>query len=138
MPNFNIIEGEDILDTIQDDFLRMYFDENYQVKDICEKLGISRSQFQNLRMRLVRQGVIEQVRNNRTGRKKVPARYSKKNPKNYYYDKAHKMFHAKYREEYYGCFKTEDEVKRFVELMRECDWDKSRRHELKKKVLEGG
>lgn len=134
MPNFNIIEGEDILDTIQDDFLRLYSNK-VKIKDICKELEISRSQFQNLRMRLVRRGLIKQVRNCNGGRKKRPARYSKKNPKNYYWSKAHKQFHAKYKEEYYGCFKEEEEVKRFVELMRECNWDKSKRHELKRRVL---
>ena len=39
--------------------------------------------------------------------------------------------------QYYGYVLTKDQAERFVELMKECDWDKSQRHIVKKMVVNG-
>ena len=132
--NFRIVEGEDILDSIQDEFLKLYADKSIKVEEICERLNISQSQFQNLRMRLVRRGIIVSKRNKYGGQKKS-TRYNRKEPKNYFWSKQNKKFHIKYKEKYYGCFKKEEHAKQYVQLMRECGWDRSRMAELKQKVL---
>lgn len=132
--NFRIVEGEDILDSIGDEFLRLYADQSVKVDEICKRLNISKTQFQNLRMRLVRRGVISSKRNKLGGRKKS-RKYNKKQPKNYFWSRQNKNFHIKYKEKYYGCFKNEEDAKRYVELMRECGWDRSRMAELKERVL---
>lgn len=133
MRNFNIVEGDDILDRIGEDFAQMYND-GVSRKVICEKLGISRTQFQNLRRRLTTWGEITEVRNPNAGEKKE-RRYDKLNPKNYFFCKSTKRFHVTYRNRYYSCFKEEEDAKKYVELMRECDWDKSRKKEIREMVL---
>lgn len=133
---FNIIEGDDILDRIQDDFLELYDDKRIRKKDICRILGITSSQFQNLRMRLVRRGLIKEVRNPHGGNRKTLINTGKKCPKNYFWNRQQKKWNVKYHNHYYACFKEEKHAKRFVELMRECGWDSSKKKEIKKKVLQ--
>ena len=134
MVNFNIVEGVDPLDDIQEDFIRLYNDDRVRVVDICNEFGISRSQYINLLQRLRRRGEITRVRNPHAGRKKT-RQYSKLHPKNYVYNRKEKTFQVRRNGEYYACFKRESDAKRFVELMRECNWDKSKRWTLKDKVL---
>ena len=136
MVTFNLIEGDDILDRIGDDFVRMY-DDGESIVKICETLDITRAQFQNLKQRLVRRGLIKNVRNRGAGRKKTILKGTKSNPKNYFYSRQYKGFFVRKKARYYTCFKKEEDAKRYVELMRECDWDFNRRYELKEKVLNG-
>lgn len=133
--NFNIVEGDDILDRIQDDFLELYANKRIRKKDICRILGITSSQFQNLRMRLVRRGLIKEVRNPHGGNRKTVINHGKKSPKNYFWNRRQKKWNVKYHSHYYACFKEEEHAKRFVELMREIDWDFERRYEIKRKVI---
>ena len=133
--NFRIVEGSDPLEDIAEDFIRLYADETVRVKDICDEFGISRSQYINLLQRLRRRGEIKKVRNPHAGRKKT-RQYSKLHPKNYVYNRKEKTFQVRRNGEYYACFKKESDAKRYVELMRENDWDKSKRWILKEKVLE--
>ena len=132
--NFRIVEGNDPLEDIAEDFIRLYADETVRVKDICDEFGISRSQYINLLQRLRRRGEITKVRNPHAGRKKT-RQYSKLNPKNYVYNRKENVFQVRRNGEYYACFKRESDAKRYVELMRENDWDKSKRWTLKEKVL---
>ena len=44
MVNFNIVEGDDILDRIGDDFIRMY-DKGISRTIMCKQLEISKTQF---------------------------------------------------------------------------------------------
>ena len=134
MVNFNIIEGNDPLEDIAEDFIRLYADETVRVKDICDEFGISRSQYINLLQRLRRRGEITKVRNPHAGRKKT-RQYSKLHPKNYVYNRKENVFQVRRNGEYYACFKRESDDKRYVELMRENDWDKSKRWTLKEMVL---
>jgi len=132
--NFRIVEGSDPLEDIAEDFIRLYADETVRVKDICDEFGISKSQYINLLQRLRRRGEITRVRNPHAGRKKT-RQYSKLNPKNYVYNRKENVFQVRRNGEYYACFKQEKDAKRYVELMRENDWDKSKRWTLKEKVL---
>lgn len=136
MVEFNIVENFDILDTIGDDFLRLYND-GVKVKDICKELDISKNQFQNILRRYVREGKITKVRNPNAGQKRTILNRNQHNPKNYFYSRQYKGFIVRRKSKYYGCFKEEKNAERFVELMRECDWDFERRKEIKKRVLEG-
>ena len=132
--NFRIVEGNDPLEDIAEDFIRLYADETVRVKDICDEFGISRSQYINLLQRLRRRGEITRVRNPHTGRKKT-RQYSKLHPKNYVFNRKENVFQVRRNGEYYAYFKRESDAKRYVELMRENDWDKSKRWILKEKVL---
>ena len=132
--NFRIVEGSDPLEDIAEDFIRLYADETVRVKDICDEFGISKSQYINLLQRLRRRGEITKVRNPHGGRKKT-RQYSKLHPKNYVFNRKENVFQVRRNGEYYACFKQEKDAKRYVELMRENDWDKSKRWILKEKVL---
>lgn len=134
MVTFNIIEGDDFFESIHDEFLRLYHSKNISVKEMIKVLGITRSQYQNFRKRLIRTGEIHYNRNPYGGRKKVRL-HSKKFPRNYFWSSQHERFHVKYRNRYYACFKEEDEAKRFVELMRKYGWDRSRIKEFREFVL---
>lgn len=134
--NFNVVEGVDILDNIQDDFLRLYNDNSLRVVDVCKELDISKSQYQNLRQRMVRRGIISGRRDNRrSGRKtKLKKPYV---PKNYHYNSKLDTHIVQRKCKYYSCFKKEEDAKEFVRLMRECDWDYSRKDDIREEVLSG-
>ena len=123
MVNFNIIEG------IKDEFLKMYLD-GVKVNDIKARLGLTHAQYLNYLKRLRRSGEVKQVRAPWAGARKPP----RTPPRNYTFNKGNNHFIVTYKETYYTCFKKERQAQRFVELMRECNWDKSRTDEFKKKV----
>ena len=135
MVNFNIVEGDDFYEGIHDEFITLY-NQGVKVKSICERLGISNSQYQNYLRRLRRRNEITTVRNPNAGGKRQ-RRYDRNNPKNYHYSKRAKVFIVRYCDKYYACFKKEKDTKRFVECMRECDWDYSQRWTIKAKILRG-
>lgn len=136
MPNFNIIEGDDFFDSIHDEFLLLY-NNGVKVSEIIERLNITTSQYHNFRRRLIRTGEIKTARNPKAGKKKVQGFSSRSNPKNYYYNRFARCYAIVHCEEYYGTFRDCGDAKKFVELMRECNWDKSRKDELRQKVLNG-
>lgn len=86
-------------------------------------------------MRLVRRGIITKNRKRNGGEKKT-RQYTRRNPRHYTYVKNRKRFHVKRKGEYYACFKKEEHAQRYVELMRECNWDKNQRLTLKEKVMQ--
>ena len=129
MVNFRIIEGVDTFENIKDEFLRMYLD-GVKVNDIKARFGLTHAQYLNYLKRLRRSGEVKQVRAPWAGARKPP-RHA---PKNYAFNKGNNHFIVTYKETYYTCFKRECEAQRFVELMRECDWDKERTDEFKMMV----
>ena len=133
MANFSIIEGDDPIEPIKDEFIRMY-ESGVKVKTICQELNISNSQYQNFRMRLNRRGELKVNRNPNGGQKRV-RQYDKFHPKNYHFNRNTKCFHVVRKNRFYAKFRNEDEAREFVRLMRECDWDYSKRLELKERVL---
>ena len=134
MVNFKVVEGDDPLERIHDDFIRLY-ESGVRVKTICETLDISNSQYQNFRMRLNRRGELK-VNRNPNGGQKRSRKYNRSQPKNYHYNRTTKFFHVVRKNKFFAKFKTEEEAREFVRLMRECDWDYNRRFELKEKVME--
>ena len=133
MPNFNIVEGDDLFENVKQGFLTDYQD-GVKAKDIIRKYDLTQSQYQNFRRRLVRSGEITTSRNPNAGQKKTPAKGSKKNPRNYYYNRWINRIVVIYADTYYACFRKEKQAVRFVELMREHDWDKEKVAELKRRV----
>ena len=129
MVNFRIIEGVDTFEGIKDEFLKMYLD-GVKVNDIKARLGLTHAQYLNYLKRLRRSGEVKQVRAPWAGARKPP----RTPPRNYTFNKGNNHFIVSYKETYYTCFKKERQAQRFVELMRECNWDKSRTDEFKKKV----
>ena len=134
MANFRIVEGDDLFESVKDEFVHLY-DTGVKIQDIQKKLGLTKSQYHNFFYRLRRTGEISKVRNPNAGPKPEPRHHPKKNPRNYSYNKFTKRWTVTYRETYYGCFHRKEQAVRFVELMRECNWDISRKKELKSKVI---
>ena len=133
MANFTITEGVDPLEPIKDEFIRMY-ESGVKVKTICQELNISNSQYQNFLMRLRRRNQITTIRNPNAGKHKTKI-HDRKNPKNYHWNHVAQMWYVRYKNKYYACFKKEADAKRYVELMRECNWDYKQRWSLKRRVL---
>ena len=134
MANFTITEGVDPLEPIQDKFIEMY-NAGVKVKTICQELNISNSQYQNYLMRLRRRKEITNVRNPNGGKQKTYIHTPRNQPKNYHWNRVARRFYVKYKDQYYACFKKESDAKRYVELMRECNWDYNQRWSLKRRVL---
>ena len=134
MANFKVVEGDDPLEPIKDEFIRLY-EGGVKVKTICQELNISNSQYQNFRMRLNRRGELS-VNRNPNGGQKRSSKYNRRNPKNYHWNRETKSFHVVHCGKFYARLHDEEQARRFVDLMRECDWDYNRRFELKEKVME--
>ena len=134
--NFRIVEGDDLFESVKDDFLTLYRD-GVKVQDIQEKLNITKSQYMNFLRRLRRTGDITTIRNPNAGPKPAPAHHYKKKPRYYSYNHHIRRWTVTYKSKYYACFRKKEQAVRFVELMKECNWDKSRKDELKWRVLKG-
>ena len=134
MVNFRIVEGDDFFESVKDDFLTLYL-EGVKVQDIQEKLNITKSQYMNFLRRLRRTGDITTIRNPHAGAKPAPKCDYKKNPKHYSYNHYTNRWTVTYKSQYYACFRKKEQAKCFVELMKECNWDKSRKDELKWKAI---
>ena len=132
MVNFRIIEGDDLFESVHDEFLHLY-NNGVTAKTIMKKLGLTKSQYQNFKIRLKRRNEIT-LRNPNAGKKKQK-HHSRLNPKNYYFNRGSDRWYVMHSGTYYACFFTEPQAQRFVELMRECDWDKSKREDLKWKAI---
>jgi len=133
MANFTITEGVDPLEQIQDKFIEMY-NAGVKVKTICKTLNITNSQYQNYRRRLQKRNQITLNRNPNAGQHKTLLR-DRNNPKYYYWNRPARMWYIRYKNRYYACFKKETDAKKYVELMRECNWDYDQRWTLKRRVL---
>ena len=113
--NFRIIEGDYSLYDKAEAFAKYYNNQNYTAEDICKILEISYNNYRSLSKYCFEEGLIPVLR--KGGRLK---------PKYYTFNRNSRKFHVMKTKVYYGCFKTEDEAKKFVELMKDCCWDKSK------------
>lgn len=136
MVNFNLIEGDTTLDDKSEEFVKLYGNQDLTIEEIREILGITRTQFQNMRRKLVKSGELKQVRNPYGGKKKQFIRKnSTEPPKNYTYNPVTKFYQVRYRGRYYACFKKERQAISFVRRMRRLYWNWDRREEIKQRVL---
>ena len=135
--NFRIVEGDDFFESVKDEFTQLY-NNGVKVQDIQERLGLSKSQDMNFLRRLRRTGDITTIRNPNAGPKPAPKNDYKKHPRYYSYNHHIRRWTVTYKSRYYACFRKKEQAQCFVELMKECKWDKSRKDELRQKVLQGG
>jgi len=89
----------------------------------------------NFLRRLRRTGDITTIRNPNAGPKPSPKHDYKKHPRYYSYNHHINRWTVTYKSRYYACFRKREQAECFVELMKECNWDKSRKDELRQKVL---
>ena len=122
--NFRIIEGDYSLYDKAEAFAEYYNNLNYSIEDICSILDISKKHYANLRHYCLDNGLLTiQRKGGKT-----------KNPKYYHWNKYRERFFIYKGREYYACFKTEEEAQRFVELMKEYNWDKSKCNDVKELI----
>ena len=122
--NFKIVEGVDELAEIEGEFIHIYNDTDMSVDEIRKHFNLTISQYYNYRMRLIRRGLIKSKPQGRKGK-----------AKNYCYSNWHGDYIVYYQNKYYTRFHDEESAKMFVELMRLNGWDRSKRDEIREKVL---
>ena len=115
--------------SLEDEIERMY-NEGVLIKDIKRELGINDNKLYSIVNELKAENrlILRTV-----GRKKQNA--YKTNPKNYHHNRWADTYKITYGGKYYGTVKTKEQAERFVELMKECDWDYGKRGIVKERVL---
>jgi hypothetical protein len=96
------------------------------MKEIMEKLELTPAKKKELHYRAKKEG-------------KVPAgRYCRKQVKNYFYNRYHKMWCVRkvvnHFDTYFGEYPTEEMAKRVTELLHECNWNKEELPRIQMKV----
>lgn len=107
------------------------YNEGVLVKDIMRTLNLHDGAFYAIVRKLKAEGRLIL----RTpGQRKWGNQY-KTHPRYYSWNVHTQHFSIVYKHRYYGCVKTANQAERFVELMKECDWDYGMRDEVKRKVM---
>jgi len=125
MVNFVIVESN-VYHEHYDEFCAMH-NGGVPVKQIREQLGLSKANFNTYYKRAIEEGRITK-RHRRHDKK--PEKYLPKN----YTRMDNGYFRITKNNKYVSCIFGEERAKLFVELMRECDWDKTRIDEFKRHV----
>jgi hypothetical protein len=134
--NFNIIDGnDDYLDHTQE-FIELYNNPEITVPKIREKLDITLSTYRKLRKHCIENKLVSKRKSHRPRK-----RTYKTNPKYYCHtvQRGIEYYHVQRRVNgemvHFANFKKAKHAERMVELLIECDWDKSKVPELKELVL---
>lgn len=110
------------------EFIRLYNNYEITVRKIRQKLNISHNEFYNIRTKLVAEGKIKPRPFKRPKRKRHQPVY-------YSYSHCSDDFKVWRNGNYYGTVKTLNQAKRFVDLLKEHDWDIRLKDELKQQAL---
>ena len=129
--NFRIVENAPSSWDKEDELIQQY-KEGVPVAEIRKNLSISAPTFNKMVQQFKKEGKIHP-------RRKTYHRKKNKKPSPKYYQRQWNRsgFQIVRRGKYYGYVKTRRQAERFVELMKECDWDYEKRYEVKKKVMNG-
>lgn len=136
--NFNIINGNDDYIQKAEEFARLYNNPRIPVVKIREKMNLNHNTYRKL-LKYCKENKMVKLRykynkwNKRYKDKRIVKNYTKIRRKGYNYFMVCKFINNK--DCYFATFKEEKQAQRMVELLRECDWDYSKRYELKEKVL---
>ena len=115
--------------SLKGDVERLY-NSDMLVKNIIQELDVSEQTFYKILNELKREG---RVIPRKQGQKKQNA--YRKNPRHYYMDRHCNSVKIVKDSRYYGCVHSIEQAERFVELMKECNWDYSKRNEVKQRVV---
>ena len=127
--NFNIVENGGSNWDKEEDVIRMY-KEGVPVADIRKELNIPSKTFNSMLRQFKKDGKIIPRRKPYNFKKKK----AKQQPKYWYRNR--RGFNVVRKRQYYGYFVTVRQAERFVELMREANWDYSKRLAIKARVME--
>ena len=134
--NFNIIDGNNDWINLTPTFIELYNNPEITVPKIREKLNITNNEYRKLRKHCIENKLVSKRKTYRPRK-----RTYKTNPKYYCHtvQKGIEYYHVQRRLNgemvHFANFKKAKHAKRMVELLTECNWDKSRAKELKEVVL---
>lgn len=112
----------------ESEFIELYNNWEIPVRKIRQRLNISHQKFYEIRNKLLKEGKIEPREFKRQKRQRHI-------PKYYSYSHASDDFKIWRNGNYYGCVKTLNQAKRFVELLEANDWNVELKDELKKEAM---
>ena len=135
--NFNIVDGDnDYLDLLPE-FAELYNNKDIPASKIPEMLGVTRPTYRKLRRDALEEDLItlrHKPKRKRETYKTAPKNYSHQVCKGIEYYHVQKRIDGKLL--HFATFKDARQAERMVELLRECDWDRSKVDELKARVME--
>ncbi len=124
-----------------DEFVELYNDESYTVKEVMDKLDWSHRIFEQAKKQALDEGLIKLRKPYDRGVRRMRKIY-----KYYSFDKCSGKFAVKksiFNENtgvsevvYYGLYANEEVVKRVVDELKKVDWDKGRLEDIKCRVKE--
>lgn len=137
--NFRVIEGTQGFWDDFPEFVKLYNEGKMRIIEIRKKLELSQSKYRQYRDRGFEQKLLnKELRTPRNSCIRGGVRNGI-NIKNYYHDRK-TGFEVKKRingkDYYFGNYPTEQQAKKAVELLRECNWDKSKLPSIKKQVAQ--
>ncbi len=127
-----VIDGDRDYLLKKEDFIKLYNDRSFTVKDIRRELDLSLQEFRLLRNRCNEEGSI-------TLRPSGRSRKPKRKPKFYsvaYHGLAKETYQICRKDVYYCNCDSVREAEMIVEKLKECGWDKSQVQTIKKEVKE--
>ena len=134
--NFQIIDGDQDWLQLIPEFTRLYNNKNIRVNTIKKRINIGKNTYFKLLRECREKGLITPRRRPN----KKPDTYKTK-PKYYHHavTKGIEYYRVVKRingeNTYFAQFKKARQAELMVEKLKECDWDYSRRYELKREVL---
>lgn len=134
--NFTIVDGDNTYRELLPRFSELYNDDYIPVTEIMDRLGLNMNTYRKLRRDAIEEDLVIPRRakyKRKTSYKINPKYISKERRGRFEYYKVINRIDSKVI--YYGYFKDYRQAERMVELLVECDWDVTRRHELKEQVL---
>ncbi len=126
--NFKIIENSPSIWDKEEEIIKLY-NQGLLIKEISEKLNVSSPALSRVLKKLKSEGKII-PRDNRGKTKK-----KKRTPKYYHRTHPNGGFCICKKRVHYGYVKTARQAERFVELLKECNWDKSQCQRIKEEVM---
>lgn len=135
--NFTVIDGDQNYRNKLGDFVDLYNNRSIPVTQIKRLLSLGTNEYRKLRRDAIEEGLItlrtKPYHTKKETYKTNPRYVSKSTHGNLEYYIVTKTINGKHV--FYGSFKDIRQADRMVELLKECDWDRSKRKELKEQVL---
>ena len=134
--NFTIVDGDNTYRELLPRFSELYNDDYIPVTEIMDRLGLNMNTYRKLRRDAIEEDLVTPRRakyKRKTSYKINPKYISKVHHGRFEYYKVIKRIDSKVI--YFGYFKDYRQAERMVELLKEHDWDISKRDELKEQVL---
>ena len=116
------------MSTIEERFIHLYNNTSMCVPKIKKELNLTHNEYTKLRNSLNQKGllILRGFKKKRTKKREV---------KNYSYSNTLKVYDIRKRNRYYGTVKTKEQAERYVELLKQNNWNIEKRWELKLQAI---